>query len=82
MGIPILINMKRSGQRWEGEVYNAENGKTYTANIKLESPDVLNIEGCVFGGIFCGGENWKRMPAAAKPAQPDQAVCSGVGVRS
>jgi uncharacterized protein (DUF2147 family) len=82
IGIPILINMKRAGQRWEGEVYNAENGKTYTARIGLERPDVLNIEGCVFGGIFCGGESWKRVAAAAKPAQPDQAVCSGVGARS
>ncbi len=31
MGLPILINMKPSGQRWDGEVYNAENGKTYSA---------------------------------------------------
>ncbi len=81
MGLPILLNMKPSGQRWEGEVYNAENGKTYSANINLASRDVLAIEGCVFGGIFCGGENWTRVSTGAKSAQSDQEVCSRVAAR-
>jgi hypothetical protein len=64
---------------WQGEVYNAENGKTYDAKISLASADVLKIEGCVLG-FLCGGENWSRvkavdaMPAAQKPpAQPQRA---------
>jgi uncharacterized protein (DUF2147 family) len=78
LGIPILINMKPSGDRWDGDVYNAENGKTYSSHINLVSADVLKIQGCVFGGLICGGENWKRVPPA-KGGQSDQAVCSGVG---
>jgi hypothetical protein len=57
-----------SEQRWEGTVYNAQNGKTYNANIKLQSPNVLKIEGCVLGGIFCGGEEWTR--ATSTSASP------------
>ncbi|MBI4724757.1 MAG: DUF2147 domain-containing protein [Rhodomicrobium sp.] len=77
MGMPILINMQPSGNRWDGEVYNAENGQTYTSHISLQSPDVLRIEGCVLGGLICGGESWKRIPLPAG-SPSDQAVCSGV----
>ncbi len=76
MGMPILINMKPSGKHWEGEVYNAENGKTYDSNISLTSADVLRIEGCVLG-FLCGGENWTRVPPV-KGSPSDQAVCSGL----
>jgi uncharacterized protein (DUF2147 family) len=84
MGMPILLNMKPAGQRWDGEVYNAENGQTYTAHISLNSPNVLKIEGCVLGGLFCGGENWNRFQASPAPkADPSaQDVCSRVGTQS
>ena len=75
MGMPILINMQPAEGRWDGEVYNAENGETYTSHISLQSPDSLRIEGCVLGGLICGGENWKRVPLP-KGAPSDQAVCS------
>ncbi len=77
MGMPILINMQPSKSQWDGEVYNAENGETYTSHISLTSPDVLRIEGCVLGGLLCGGESWTRVPLT-KGAPTDQAVCSGV----
>jgi hypothetical protein len=64
-----------SPNKWEGEVYNAQNGKMYSANIALVSDDVLKIQGCVFGGLFCGGENWTRVQPVktttpAPPAAP------------
>ena len=74
MGLPILLEMKPSNDgRWDGEVYNAENGKTYTSHIWLKSDDVLRIEGCVLG-FLCGGEDWTRTkletPAPAPPTPP------------
>jgi uncharacterized protein (DUF2147 family) len=75
MGMPILINMQPSGSRWDGQVYNAEDGETYKSHISLVSPDVLSIEGCVLGGLICGGENWTRVPLP-KSGPSDQAVCS------
>jgi uncharacterized protein (DUF2147 family) len=57
VGLPILLGMRPvSKNRWEGQVYNAENGKNYLAYISLVEPDVLRIKGCVLGGLFCGGE--------------------------
>jgi uncharacterized protein (DUF2147 family) len=60
LGVPILLGMRSASDgRWKGEVYNAEDGRTYSANIALKGPDVLRIEGCVMG-ILCGGEKWTR----------------------
>jgi uncharacterized protein (DUF2147 family) len=76
LGLPILRAMRPTKPGlWEGEVYNAENGQTYSSRISLTAPDVLRIEGCVFGGLFCGGENWTRVkiesaPAASAPPAP------------
>src|ERR1700680_2553770 len=72
LGLPILRAMRPTKPGlWEGEVYNAENGKTYSSRISLTSPDVLRIEGCVFGGLLCGGESWTRVKAAeVAPAAP------------
>ena len=75
LGLPILLGMKAASDgRWEGEVYNAENGKTYSSRIWLKSDDVLRIEGCVLG-FLCGGEDWTRtaqleVPADRAPAPP------------
>lgn len=79
VGMPILLNMKKAEtNRWDGEVYNAENGKTYTSNISLVKNDVLRIEGCLLGGFFCGGENWTRVSLpqdAVAPAPKPKDVC-------
>jgi len=78
LGIPILIDLKpaKGEPRWEGQVYNASNGKMYSANIRLASPNVLKIEGCLFTNFLCGGQEWTRVatpvPAAA-PAPAPQA---------
>jgi uncharacterized protein (DUF2147 family) len=77
LGLHILLAMKPTKPGlWEGQVYNAENGKTYTSKLSLTSPDVLRIEGCVLG-FLCGGENWTRIkateaasPQRTPPAQP------------
>jgi uncharacterized protein (DUF2147 family) len=59
VGTQIIVGMKPAGgNRWDGEIYNPENGKTYSGHVILLSPDVLRIEGCLL--IFCGGENWTR----------------------
>jgi uncharacterized protein (DUF2147 family) len=75
LGLPILRSMRPTKPGlWEGEVYNAVNGKTYSSRISLTAPDVLRIEGCVLGGLICGGENWTRVKAAeTAPAAPPAA---------
>jgi len=73
LGLHILLAMKPTKPGlWEGEVYNAENGKTYDSRISLTSPDVLRIEGCVLG-FLCGGENWTRVKTSEDLAAPQRA---------
>jgi uncharacterized protein (DUF2147 family) len=64
LGMPILLDMTPTKpNRWEGQVYNSQNGKTYSASISLSDPNTLRIQGCVFG-FLCGGENWTRVEAS------------------
>lgn len=61
LGMPVLLDMKPAkGNRWEGQIYNAKDGQTYTANISLNDPQRLRVEGCVLG-FLCGGQNWTRV---------------------
>jgi uncharacterized protein (DUF2147 family) len=61
-GTAVLIGMKPAGaERWEGEVYNARDGKTYNSKMAVTPAGALEIKGCVLGGLICGGENWKRL---------------------
>jgi uncharacterized protein (DUF2147 family) len=60
IGMPVLIDMKPRGERWEGKVYNAKDGKTYTAKLSMRNPNTMRIEGCIMNGMLCGGQNWKR----------------------
>ncbi|NVO14680.1 MAG: DUF2147 domain-containing protein [Rhodoplanes sp.] len=70
LGMPLLLGMQQANpNRWDGEIYNAQNGKTYTANIKLTTPDQLELQGCVLG-FLCGGQTWTRTAAALPTQKP------------
>jgi uncharacterized protein (DUF2147 family) len=60
IGLPLFAGMHPSApSKWSGEIYNADDGKSYRSNISLASPDALRVEGCV--GALCGGETWTRV---------------------
>lgn len=61
VGMPILLDMKPSGNRWNGRIYNAQDGRTYTGIISLKNGNTLRVQGCAFGGMICGGQNWSRV---------------------
>src|SRR6201995_1431743 len=69
LGMPILIDMKKKAgaEQWEGEVYNAKDGKTYSSSIKPIGSDKLEIQGCVLG-FLCGGETWTRVAGPIPPS--------------
>lgn len=59
IGLSLFSGMRPSGpNRWSGQIYNADDGKTYASNISVEGPGTLKVEGCV--GTLCGGEEWSR----------------------
>jgi uncharacterized protein (DUF2147 family) len=80
LGIPVLINMKKKAgvDQWEGQVYNANDGKTYSSTIKPSGSDKLDIQGCVLG-FLCGGETWTRI---AGPIPPSSANTLAKGTKS
>jgi uncharacterized protein (DUF2147 family) len=94
LGMPIILGMVQTKpNEWGGEIYNAEDGRNYSASISLLNPDLLKVQGCVLG-FLCGGENWTRVspPTAAAGSSPspksatktgnpplsDEAICLGV----
>jgi uncharacterized protein (DUF2147 family) len=60
-GEKVLINMKPQGSKWAGRIQDPDSGKKYDATIALKSSDRLRVQGCAFGGMFCGGQTWKRV---------------------
>jgi uncharacterized protein (DUF2147 family) len=67
-GLPILMGLKPSGgERWDGSLYNADNGKSYSGGVTLVEPDILRVRGCVLF-ILCGGENWTRTQGGSAPS--------------
>jgi uncharacterized protein (DUF2147 family) len=70
LGMPILLGMTQTKiNQWDGQIYNSQDGHTYSANIKLETPDVLRVQGC-FLAILCGGEDWTRVDPADATTAP------------
>jgi uncharacterized protein (DUF2147 family) len=62
MGVPIVIGMKPSGaEKWSGQVYNAEDGKTYSGSITMLGAGTLKLEGCALGGLVCKAQTWTRV---------------------
>ena len=48
--------------KWSEQVYNAEDGKTYSGNITELGPTTIRLEGCALGGLICKGQTWTRVP--------------------
>jgi uncharacterized protein (DUF2147 family) len=83
LAMPILIDMKKKpgvADQWEGQVYNAKDGKFYSSTIKPVGPDQLEIQGCVLG-FLCGGETWTRV-AGPIPSSPANSMAKGVAPKT
>jgi uncharacterized protein (DUF2147 family) len=61
-GEQVLINMKPGKDaRWSGRILDPNTGSTYDSTIALKGSDTLRVQGCAFGGMFCGGQTWSRI---------------------
>jgi uncharacterized protein (DUF2147 family) len=60
-GEQVLINMKPGKDaKWSGRILDPNTGSTYDSTIALKGSDSLRVQGCAFGGMFCGGQTWSR----------------------
>ena len=61
-GEQVLINMKPGKDaKWSGRILDPNSGSTYDSTIALKGSDQLRVQGCAFGGMFCGGQTWSRL---------------------
>jgi uncharacterized protein (DUF2147 family) len=60
-GEKILINMKPSDSKWTGQIHDPDSSRNYDSTIAMKGPNIMRVQGCAFGGMFCGGQTWKRV---------------------
>jgi len=61
IGVQIVLGMKPAGDgKWSGQVYNAEDGKTYSGNLTWTGGDSLQLQGCALGGLVCKAQTWTK----------------------
>ncbi len=60
LGSAVLLGLKPNGHdSWHGAIYNAEDGKTYSAYFTMLSATRAKVQGCV-AAIFCKSQVWSR----------------------
>ena len=60
-GLTILSGFKQDGAAWSGgRIYNADDGKTYSAKVTPVGGSQLKVRGCVFVPL-CKTQTWTRL---------------------
>ena len=80
LGMKILSGLKPSedGATLDGEIYNRENGKTYSVRLSLQGPQQLSVRPYVFLPVFGKTQLWQRSPApTGLPSLPASAASAG-----
>jgi uncharacterized protein (DUF2147 family) len=55
-----VLNMTPSGgDKWDGQVYNSRDGRTYSGSFTLTGANSAELKGCV-AAVFCKSETWTR----------------------
>ena len=68
----ILRKAAKNGDNsWKGDLFNPEDGKTYTGSITYDSTNKLTLSGCLM--IFCQSETWTRVSFAKPKPKPAEA---------
>lgn len=60
-GEKILINMRPTDTKWTGRIHDPDSGRDYDSTMAMKGTNALRVQGCAFGGMFCGGQTWKRV---------------------
>ena len=61
IGVQIIFDMRPSGtaDTWDGQLYNAEDGKTYNGSLTMTGANTLELRGCALL-VFCKSQTWTR----------------------
>jgi len=58
LGLIIFKNLAANAGTWSGDVYNPDDGRTYSVKIRALADGRLEVKGCALAGIFCQSEIW------------------------
>ena len=59
LGHQLILGAKPTPEgRFDGEIYNAENGKSYSVALWRESADRLKLKGCML--MLCSTQTWRQ----------------------
>ena len=63
VGKAIIEDMAPDGaNEWSGgTIWAPDDDETYNSEMELNG-DVLEVSGCVLGGLICRGQDWTRLP--------------------
>jgi uncharacterized protein (DUF2147 family) len=61
LGVQIVFGLKPSGtpNQWKGEVYNPEDGNTYSGLFTVTGLDTADLKGCAMA-VICKTQTWTR----------------------
>jgi uncharacterized protein (DUF2147 family) len=63
LGLQILTLLPSTKPNiYDGDIYNPEDGNTYSGYVEMTGPDVARLNGCVLFNVVCRGEDWVRAP--------------------
>jgi uncharacterized protein (DUF2147 family) len=61
IGLAVLTGMKsRGAATWIGEIYNPDDGKTYSASMTLDGRNNMMVKACIVG-VFCKTNKFVRL---------------------
>jgi uncharacterized protein (DUF2147 family) len=62
IGTQILTGLTPVGEgRFRGRAVVPKRNLHATATVRQLSDDVMQVQGCVFGGLLCDNERWTRV---------------------
>ena len=61
LGHAVMEALKLDAEgRYDGKVYNADDGNLYNSKVWSDNPSALTVKGCV-AAVFCGTQVWARV---------------------
>ena len=61
VGVQMLSNIQPAPDGFTGQLYNIQDGKTYSGKLKLVNPKAMELSGCVLGGLICKSQTWTKV---------------------
>jgi uncharacterized protein (DUF2147 family) len=70
IGLSLLKDFRYRPNRelMDGQIYSPENGRTYKASLRLRSPDILEVKGCLL--FVCDTQIWRRVESLCSATRP------------